>query len=313
MSNVWFPSKNRNTATAFVAVLNVLGVAGSFTVRPAMVPRDGTPEDLMRYQVWSAGISAGIFLLVLAYFPSRPESSPSLSATHSRHSFLDGIKALRGNKDFWMLSVGYGFVTGFYGGWGPILSLIMQRMDEGEGTAGWIGFWTTLVACIGGLVVAAVADRIKSKKPLLAVSLVAAGVTFTLLSLLCSKQEWLRHFGLPTLYALCILGGLFINCTIPLFYEAGAEAAYPVAEGTACSALTLVNNLACLIFLLPAPLGLPIDNWANWALVGACGVCLVCIFGWNERHTRLALDDDSLASTAKEEGTQQEKHESLLP
>ena len=48
-SNVWFPVERRNTATAFVAVLNVLGVAGSFTVGPAFVPKNGTEEDLKRY------------------------------------------------------------------------------------------------------------------------------------------------------------------------------------------------------------------------------------------------------------------------
>ena len=164
-----------------------------------------------RYQLWSLGVTLVTFVAVLVYFPSRPQSSPSLSASQARHSFVDGVKALKGNRDFWILSAGYGVVTGFYGGWGPILSLIMQRMKEGEGTAGWIGFWTTLVACLGGLVISAVADRIKAKKPLLVVSLVVAAITFTLLSVLCSKQTWLDHFGLPALYALCILGGLFIN------------------------------------------------------------------------------------------------------
>ena len=50
--------------------------------------------------------------------------------------------------------------------------------------------------------------------------------------------------------------------------------AFPVAEGTATAALTLVNNVGCLLFLLPAPLGIAVDNWVNWALVAACGVCL---------------------------------------
>ena len=304
-SNTWFPVKQRTVATAIVATMNVLGVAGSFTVGPAFVPKGGKPEDLMRYELWSMGVAMVTLVFVLAHFPSRPLHSPSVSATTERHGFVEGLKALKSNRQFWLLSAGYGVVTGFYGGWGPILSLIMQRIHQDEATAGWIGFWTTLVACVGGLVVSFVADRIKAKKPLLLCSLGVALVTFTLLSLLCQRTEWLNHFGLGMLYTLCILGGLFINCTIPLFYEAGAEAAFPVAEGSACAALTLINNFACLVFLLPAPLGLPVDNWANWALVGACIFCLASVLAWQEKHTRLALDDEHWKT---EQGT-----EKLLP
>ena len=52
-----------------------------------------------------------------------------------------------------------------------------------------------------------------------------------------------------SLYASCILIGLFINGAIPLFYEISCEASYPVAEGVTGGFLTLINNLVGIMFL----------------------------------------------------------------
>lgn len=51
------------------------------------------------------------------------------------------------------------------------------------------------------------------------------------------------------LYISAVLGGCFINGSIPLFYELTIETTYPIAEGIPMAIVTTSNHLACLLFL----------------------------------------------------------------
>ena len=51
-------------------------------------------------------------------------------------------------------------------------------------------------------------------------------------------------------YISAILGGIFLNSTVPLFYEMAAERAFPVAEGVAAVIITMLNNVFSVAFLL---------------------------------------------------------------
>ena len=94
------------------------------------------------------------------------------------------------------------------------------------------------------------------------------------------------------LYATCIVGGLFLNGTIPLFYEAAVEVTYPVAEGSTTCLLTTFNNIGCLIFLfLPNVKALNNNpSWANWSLVAACGAGVVMMLPFNGKQKRSLVD-----------------------
>jgi hypothetical protein len=52
------------------------------------------------------------------------------------------------------------------------------------------------------------------------------------------------------LYMSCIIGCIFLNGGIPLFYELSCEASYPIAEGITGAFLTLLNNIFGVVFLL---------------------------------------------------------------
>lgn len=51
------------------------------------------------------------------------------------------------------------------------------------------------------------------------------------------------------LYVSAILGGCFVNGSIPLFYELTVESTYPIAEGIPMAVVTTSNHLASLLFL----------------------------------------------------------------
>lgn len=51
------------------------------------------------------------------------------------------------------------------------------------------------------------------------------------------------------MYISNIVGGMSLNGAIPLFYELGAESAFPVSEGVVGGFLTWLNNLCGVMFL----------------------------------------------------------------
>lgn len=57
---------------------------------------------------------------------------------------------------------------------------------------------------------------------------------------------------LATLYTSCILVGIFINSSVPIFFELFIETVYPVPEGITCGVVTFLSNLftGLLLFFL---------------------------------------------------------------
>ena len=146
-----------------------------------------------------------------------------------------------------------------------ILTIIgMHAIGESQNRAGWIGFWSSAAGCVAGLLFSAVSDGLGGKKKLLLIVLNAlAGGVFTWFSLVCA--DTLPRSSL-SLYAGAIVGGFLNQGTIPLFYEMGCEVVFPIPEGLSMGVLTLLNNVACLIFLLLPVFGLVAGNWMNFAV-----------------------------------------------
>ena len=73
--------------------------------------------------------------------------------------------------------------------------------------------------------------------------------------------------------------------------ELGVETAYPVAEGLSTGVLTLMNNFACLVFLLVPMLPSIGTAWMNWSVVGASVVGGLVMAPFDERYRRLEVDE----------------------
>ena len=100
----------------------------------------------------------------------------------------------------------------------------------------------------------------------------------------------LQAAGLPTIYALCVLSGVFVNSTVPLFFELAVDAAYPVSEGLTTVLLTLLNNVFGLIFLLLPTIGIQVGNWVNVLSGSACAIAAVFMVAFNGSLQRTRVD-----------------------
>ncbi|CAB1437228.1 unnamed protein product [Pleuronectes platessa] len=119
--------------------------------------------------------------------------------------------------------------------------------------AGWIGFWSTVGGCVFGVAMARFADSIRGMlKLILVLMLAGASLSSTWFTLTCLS----RYTHLPStaaiLYTSCILVGIFINSSVPIFFELFIETVYPVPEGITCGVVTFLGNLVTglLLFFL---------------------------------------------------------------
>lgn len=328
LSSEWFPPEQRTTATAIATVTNTLGLAVSFLLGPYLVPvqkshhnhtdalnsssqLNGFDESfvwhatntsnssysvydveaertsLMRYMYYSFGWSSFCFLLFFTYFPSKPPLPPSPTASMVRLEFKAGVKKLARNRTFWLICFIYGLSMGILGCWNGVLDVNLKDHHISQTEAAWLGFYGVIGACAACIAVARGADIFAKHMKWFLVGLYVAGggcfVVFAL-SLIAVVPD-----TDSVIYSTYISANFFLGGASPLFFEMACEVTYPVAEGVTNLVLTLVNNIAGLLFLLVQLL--PIGTmWENWCLIGAIFICLPVLFLLKERYNRLDID-----------------------
>ncbi|CAH1265192.1 DIRC2 [Branchiostoma lanceolatum] len=192
ISATWFPPEQRTTATAIAGLLGNVGCALSYVIGPLAVSQPGELTNhtgnhshalipvempgisdanntdtksieagqIMRLMYIEFGLTAALFLAIIVYYPARPPSPPSLSASISRLNFTSGVKGLLTNGSFWLVCLSYGMVQGSFGGWGNILDVNVSPYNVTQVQAGWVGFYGNLIGCASSFVLARYAWRI---------------------------------------------------------------------------------------------------------------------------------------------------------
>ncbi|XP_051814927.1 solute carrier family 49 member 4 isoform X2 [Acanthochromis polyacanthus] len=269
LSTTWFAPDQRATATAVASLFSYLGGAASFVVGPLVVP---PPNDTQAGTTMTAAILDNsirdriqlvlytelaaivvLFAAVLLYFPSRPPMPPSVAAASQRLSYRNSICRLLSNLRFLMIAVAYAVPTGVMAGWSGVLDMVLTPAKVSQVDAGWIGFWSTVGGCVFGVAMARFADSIRGMlKLILVLMLAGASLSSTWFTLTCLSRVTHLPATAAILYTSCILVGIFINSSVPIFLELFIETVYPVPEGITCGVVTFLGNLVCglLLFFL---------------------------------------------------------------
>ncbi|OWF43790.1 Disrupted in renal carcinoma protein 2-like [Mizuhopecten yessoensis] len=325
LSVAWFPPHQRTTATATATAFNYLGVAVSYLLGPYMVPEsqegstlhnqtrennvtgmlenltsiDGNDDaelhrirhDIMILMYIECSWCVFVFLLVLLYFPAKPKLPPSISASVERLDFKSGFRKLIRNKMFWMVGLTYGVSTGVLGMWEGVLDVNLKPHGVSQTEAGWIGFYSIIAGNIGAIAFGKFADVFSKHMRLFLIGLyIVATAAFLWLNLILNG---IIDNSLVQIYASIIIGTLCVNASPPLFFEMACENAYPVAEGITNFALTLLFNIAGLIFLAIQMVPNIGTIWENWVLLGSIVVSIPVLLSMHDTYNRLNMDEGS--------------------
>ena len=108
LSSVWFPPKQRTFATAMMVMAQSVGTALAFIIIPYLTRHYSI--HTMLYVQAELGLCAA--LLATIYFPPRPPTPPSQSATVDRSKFWSSLKPLLCNRSFIVLAISGGLIAG---------------------------------------------------------------------------------------------------------------------------------------------------------------------------------------------------------
>ncbi|XP_072274012.1 solute carrier family 49 member 4 isoform X2 [Pyxicephalus adspersus] len=303
LSTTWFSPDERATATAIASMLNYLGGAFAFLVGPLVVPAPnktssnlltqehiGSIKDRIEAVLYAEfGIIAVVFVSVVAYFPARPPVPPSIAAASRRLTYRNSICKLLSNVRFLMIVLAYAIPLGFYAGWCGVLDLILTPIHVTQVDAGWIGFWSIVGGCIVGIAVGRFADSIRGVlKPILVLLFSGSTLAATWFTLTFLSNVTHLPLTTATLYTSCILIGIFLNGSVPIFFEMFVETVYPVPEGITCGFVTFLSNIFTGVLLVFLTFYHTAISWTNWCLTGSCILGLVLIMCLREASDKHA-------------------------
>ena len=118
--------------------------------------------------------------------------------------------------------------------------------------------------------------------------LVGATASLTIFTLICAG---VLPYSKVVLYLTSILGGFFVNGTIPLFFELAMESTYPVAEGITSGFLTFSNNFLQIVFYIFPMIPNFGLKWINWCAFVTTAICIPLLMIWRQRRYRSSVDE----------------------
>ena len=233
----WFPQKQRATITGLIFLSLFLGIGLGESLSPGLVSRFGFGGMTLIYGIASAAATA----IFLVFARAKPATPPSPPGEEVRALVLDGIKQILRNRSVYLLSlalfIGSGIVNGVF--------TLIDGLDQEKGLGVEQGVLLVALLLLGGIVgsvvVPAVSDGIRRRKPILLIGIFMA-VPGTIGLVL------VRSFPVEAVL-FCIVGFCMTGFT-PLAYQYGAEITHPAPEGTSNGIFALVVQASGLLIVL---------------------------------------------------------------
>ncbi|XP_041371757.1 solute carrier family 49 member 4-like isoform X2 [Gigantopelta aegis] len=238
VSATWFPSNQRATSTAISSIFSYLGMAISFLVGPLLVP---PPTDIktnnvtevfstfvptnekrywpivnitealdiktqrdaiMKVMYYECGFACLLLVLLCVYFPAKPVTPPSITASIGRTDYVTGLRKIVKHGQFWLVALAYSIPVGLYSGWSAVLDINLSSINISQDEAGWLGFYSTVGGCLAGVTISRVADIfLRRLKLFLLVLLVLASGSVAWFTCLCfsylpfnTGKTWMNWF-----------------------------------------------------------------------------------------------------------------------
>ncbi|XP_069169376.1 solute carrier family 49 member 4 homolog isoform X2 [Procambarus clarkii] len=299
---VWFPPKERTTATAVAQVLNQLGSAGSY-MEPIFVhsPSNSTTpaeirSDIKKLMYIYAGVGLAILGAILLYFPSMPPSPPSITSSKERLNFKASIRKMFRNRDLLLVTLSYGLCVGIPACWISVLNYSLYDLGMYQSDATWVGLTAVVTSGLVGLTSGRLTDLVYGK---VKVSIIMVSI----LNLGCFYWFFLLTWGSITVTKwqiyVSVVGGFSFNfATAPLYFELAVESAYPCSEVIIGGLLTATNNLTGVIFLLLFFIPNIGYQWMTYVLLGSTAIALVPLMFIQEDYLRSTIDRNALLQSS---------------
>ncbi len=233
----WFPQKQRATITGVIFLSLFLGIGLGESISPSLVAARGFNGMQLVYGIAAAAATV-LFLIFARAKPPTPASPPGEDV---RALMFDGLKQILRNRDVYVLSLALVFGSGIVN---AIFTLIDGFGKEKSLTVDQGVVLTSLLllgGILGSIVIPAVSDGIRRRKPVLLAGLFLGVVATLVLALV-------RSFVLETIVFFVL--GFCVTGITPVAYQYGAEITHPAPEGTSNGVFALMVQASGLLIVL---------------------------------------------------------------
>ncbi|XP_069953629.1 solute carrier family 49 member 4 homolog isoform X1 [Cherax quadricarinatus] len=299
---VWFPPRERTTATVISQAFNQLGSAGSY-LEPLLVrsPSNSTTSDEIRSDIKRlmfiyAGVGVAILAAILVYFPTVPPTPPSITSSVERLNFKSSIRKMLRNRDLMLVTLSYGLCVGMPSAWMSVLNYSLHDLGMHQGEAAWVGVTSVLASGLSGLLSGRVTDLVYGHVKLSLIVTLTGNLT-------CFYWFFLLTWGSITVTKwqiyISLVGGLSFNfASVPLFFELAVESAYPCSEVIVGGLLTATNNFIGLLFLFIFFIPNIGYEWMTYLLLGVSAATFVPLHFVQEDYFRSNIDRHALLQSS---------------
>lgn len=235
----WFPIEERATAVGVGTLAQYSGIIIALAVTPMLIPimQNGS-YDFVR-MLWIYGIaSITAAILIIAFMREEPPTPPASEEFIQRTDPIAGIKDIFNNRDMRFLLILFFIGLGIFNAVSTCIDQVCRNstMDE----TGMIGGIMLLGGVLGALILSALSDKKRKRKPFVTICMI-----FMLPGLI--GLTVFTEF-IPMLISAFILG-FFIMGAAPVGFQYGAEKSYPAPESTSQGIILLAGQISGVIFV----------------------------------------------------------------
>jgi MFS family permease len=261
----WFPPRQRATACGLGSLSIYLGILLGLVLTPTLTLGRQIDGMLLVYGVAALG-AAVLFFGLARERPPAPFCAPGLEA---RSLVLDGLRRIFRHRGF-LLLLGIFFVgLGAFNAVTTWIEEIVRPRGFGSEQAGLIGGAMIVGGILGAVVLPALSDRVRRRKPFILAAI--AGAILGLVGI-----TWAESFGLLATSALVL--GFFLLSAGPIGFQYGAEITFPIPEGTSNGLLLLMGQISGILFIFGMDaLKSAADGSMTGPLVGLVAVLILCL------------------------------------
>lgn len=261
----WFPPRERATASGLGSLSIYLGILVGLALTPALARRHQMDGMLLGYGV-AAVAAAALFFALARERPPTPPCPPGLEA---RSLALEGLRRIFRHRGFLVLLAIFFVGLGAFNAVTTWIEEIVRPRGLGSEQAGLIGAAMIVGGLLGAVVMPALSDRLRRRKPFILAAI--AGAILGLMGI-----TWAHGFGLLAASALVL--GFFLLSAGPIGFQYGAELTTPIPEGTSNGLLLLVGQVSGILFIFAMDgLKSPADGSMEGPLMGLVALLVVCL------------------------------------
>lgn len=233
---LWFPVKERATASGLSTLAMYVGVLVSMLLTPFLVNARGMDGMLMIYGIFSVAAA----LVFLIFSREKPPTPPCPAGFEERSLVLDGLKDTLRNRHFIWLFIVFFIGLGVFNSVTTWIEDIVKPRGFTAEDAGLTGGLMIIGGILGALIMPYLSDRLRKRKLFVLIALAGAvaglgGITFAT--------------GYFLLMASSFVLGFFLLSAGPIGFQYGAELTYPVSEGTSNGLLLLAGQISGIGFI----------------------------------------------------------------